>query len=71
MNNWIKTGYARESPSAVRLIHSTMPRALAVILLNLSAQPQSFPSSELSANDLARRVITNELNFQGDHTNWM
>jgi len=71
MNNWIKTCYARESPSVVRLIHSTMPLALAIVLLSLSAQPQSVPSSALSANDLARRVITNELNFQGDHTNWM
>jgi hypothetical protein len=25
----------------------------------------------VSANDLARRVITNELRFQDDHTNWM
>jgi hypothetical protein len=25
----------------------------------------------VSANDLAQRVITNELNFQDDHTNWM
>lgn len=25
----------------------------------------------MSANDLARLVITNELNFQDDHTNWM
>ena len=25
----------------------------------------------MSANDLARRVITNELKFQDDHTNWM
>ena len=25
----------------------------------------------MSVNDLARRVITNELKFQDDHTNWM
>jgi hypothetical protein len=25
----------------------------------------------VSANDLARRVVTNELTFQDDHTNWM
>jgi len=25
----------------------------------------------VSANDLARRVITNELKLQGHHTNWM
>ena len=55
----------------MRLIHSPVPVALAIILLSLPARPQSVPSSQVSANDLAQRVITNELNFQGDHTNWM
>lgn len=71
MNNWIKTYYARTSPSVVRSLHSTVPLALAIILLNVSARTQSVPSSQVSANDLARRVVANELNFQGDHTNWM
>jgi hypothetical protein len=71
MNNWIKTCYARESPSVARLTHSTMPLALAIILLNVSARTQSLPSSQVSANDLARRVIANELDFQADQTNWM
>jgi hypothetical protein len=44
MNNWIKMRYARESPSAVRSIHSTMLLALAVILLDVSARPQSVAS---------------------------
>ena len=48
-----------------------MPLALAIILLSVPARPQSAPSSQVSANDLARRVITNELTFQDDHTNWM
>ena len=48
-----------------------MPLALAIILLSVPARPQSAPSSHVSANDLARRVITNELTFQDDHTNWM
>ena len=48
-----------------------MPLALAIILLSVPARPQSAPSSRVSANDLARRVITNELTFQDDHTNWM
>jgi hypothetical protein len=71
MNNWIKTCRARTSPSVVRLRHSPVPLALAVILLSLPARPQSTPSSQVSANELARRVITNEITFQDDHTNWM
>ena len=71
MNNWIKTCCARTSPSVVRLRHSPMPLALAIILLSIPARPQSAPNSQVSANDLARRVITNELTFQDDHTNWM
>ena len=71
MNNWVKTCQARTSPSVVRLRHSPVPLALAIILLSVPARPQSAPSSQVSANDLARRVITNELTFQDDHTNWM
>ena len=71
MNNWIKTCRTRTSPSVVRLRHSPVPLALAIILLGVPARPQSAPSSQVSANDLARRVITNELTFQDDHTNWM
>jgi len=37
----------------------------------MPARPQPGPSSQVSADDLAQRVITNELNFQSDHTNWM
>jgi hypothetical protein len=71
MNNWIKTYRARTSPSVERLRHSPVPLALAIILLSVPARPQSAASSQVSANDLARRVITNELTFQDDHTNWM
>jgi hypothetical protein len=55
----------------MRQLHSSAVFTLAIILLDISASPQSVPSSQVSANDLARRVITNELKFQGDHTNWM
>jgi hypothetical protein len=48
-----------------------VPFALAIVLLSVPARPQSASSSQVSANDLARRVITNELTFQDDHTNWM
>ena len=55
----------------MRQVHSSAAYTLAIILLGVPASPQSVPRSQGSANDLARRVITNELKFQDDHTNWM
>jgi hypothetical protein len=55
----------------MRQVHSSAAFILAIILLGIPARSQSVPSSQVSANDLARRVITNELKFQDDHTNWM
>jgi hypothetical protein len=56
----------------MKQVHSSVAFALAIVLLSVRAHPQSsVPSSQASANDLARRVITNELKFQDDHTNWM
>src|SRR6202790_5197408 len=55
----------------MRQVHSSVAFTLAIILLGVPASPQSVPRSRVSANDLARRVITNELRFQDDHTNWM
>ena len=55
----------------MRQVHSSAAFTLAIILLGVPASPQSVPSSQVSANDLTRRVITNELKFQDDHTNWM
>jgi hypothetical protein len=55
----------------MRQIHSSAAFILVIILIDIPAHPQSTPSSQMSANDLARRVITNELRFQDDHTNWM
>lgn len=57
--------------NAMKQVHSSVAFALAIVLLSVPAHPQSVPSSQVSANDLARRVITNELRFQDDHTNWM
>ena len=71
MNSWLKARCALMSPLAVRLIHSSVALTLTIILLGVCARPQSALSSQVSANDLARRVIANELNFQDDHTNWM
>jgi len=57
--------------NAMKQVHSSVPFALAIVLLSVPAHPQSVPSSQVSANDLARRGITNELRFQDDHSNWM
>jgi hypothetical protein len=54
-----------------QIVHSCAALTLVVILLGVSTRSQSVPSSQVSANNLARRVITNELKFQDDHTNWM
>ena len=71
MHGWFKTCDGLASSLAVRLIHSPLALTLAVILLGVPAGPQSVPLSQVSAHDLAQRVITNELNFQDDHTSWM
>ena len=55
----------------MKQVHSSVAFVLAIVLLSVPAHPQSVPSSQVSANNLARRVITNELRFQDDHTNWM
>src|SRR5450759_1021885 len=62
---WLRKG------KAMGQVHSSAAFPLAIILLSIPARPQSVPSSQVSANDIARRVITNELKFQDDHTNWM
>jgi hypothetical protein len=55
----------------VTLKRNSVVLTLTIILLGVPARPQSVPNSPVSANDLARRVVTNELTFQDDHTNWM
>jgi hypothetical protein len=71
MHSWFKMCHALASSLAVRLIHSSVVVTLTIILLGVPARTQSVPSSQVSANELARRVVTNELSFQDDHTNWM
>ena len=71
MRSWLKTWGAVPSSLAVRLIPSFVALTLSVLLFGTPARAQSVPSSQRSANDLARRVVTNELNFQDDRTNWM
>jgi hypothetical protein len=64
----IKTGSALSR----RLIYSAATVLVSIILLAPPTLSQSDSGSPgVSANDLARRVITNELKFQDDHANWM
>ena len=73
MNNWIKTGCALTSPWVVRLIHHSAAVTVVIILLGANALSQSDAQRlGMSANELARRVVTNELKFQNeDHGHWM
>jgi hypothetical protein len=72
LNGWVKTCSALPRRLVVRLVCSAATVLLAIILLGSATLSQSGSgSSGVSANDLARRVITNELKFQDDHTNWM
>jgi hypothetical protein len=71
MHSWVKACHALASALAVRMIHSPIALAMTTMLLVVPARPQSVPGSQMSANDLAQRVVTNELKFQDDHTNWM
>jgi hypothetical protein len=71
MHSCFKTCDGVPSLSAVRLIHRPMALIVTIILLGVPARPQSVPNSPVSVNDLVRRVVTNELTFQDDHTNWM
>jgi len=73
MNSCFKTRNTLTQRSIARLIRSPAIVIVTVILLVSSALPQS--DSErlgMSANELARRVVTNELKFQAeDHGHWM
>ncbi len=73
MNNWIKTCCALTSPSIVRLIHNPATVIVTIVVLGSTALPQSdCERLGMSANELARRVVTNELKFQHeDHGHWM
>jgi hypothetical protein len=51
---------------AMKQVNSSASITLAIVLLGV---PAHSLSSQVSANELARRVITNELKFQDDHTN--
>jgi hypothetical protein len=72
MYSWLKTCRAVKWASVVRLIHSPATVMATIILLSSNLISQSEPEIGMSANELARRVVTNELRFQAeDHGHWM
>jgi hypothetical protein len=72
MHNWLKTCCSLASPLAVRLIRSPAAVITTIILLGSMTLAQSAPGSQdVSADELARRVVANELKFQDeDHAQW-
>lgn len=71
MHSCFKTCDGVASLLDVRLIHRPMTLILTIVLLGVPARPQSVPNRPVSSNDLVRRVVSNELTFQDDHTNCM
>ena len=59
--------------SSNRKVLRPIPAALTLVIIlpAVCVGSQSGPSNQVSADDLARRVVTNELRFQDDQTNWM
>ena len=72
LNSSVKTYGALSRRQAVRTVCGAATILVSIILFEPATLSQSDSGSlGASANDLARRVITNELKFQDDHTNWM
>jgi hypothetical protein len=73
MNSWIKTCRALAPSLAVRRGHGATTVIVIIILLGPNALSQSDSEKlGMSAHDLVRRVVTNELKFQvEDHSRWM
>jgi hypothetical protein len=73
MHGWLKTCCVRMAPLAARLIHSPVTPIVTIILLGSAARPQSASERRgMSANELARRVVTNELKVQNENLgHWM
>jgi len=71
MNSWFKTCSAVTSPLIVR--RSPASIVVTVILLGSATFSQSVSiTGEVPANELVRKVVTNELKFQDeDHGYWM
>jgi len=73
MQTWFKTCRAVAPPLAVRLVNGLAVVILAIVLLGSNALSQSDSvRREMSAVDLARKVVTNELRVQvEEHGHWM
>jgi len=73
MHSRLRTCRALTSSLAVRMVHGYAIVTLAIILLGSSAAPQSdLERLGVSANELARKVVTNELKIQDEnHNRWM
>jgi len=73
MNKWMTTCCKQASSLALKPIHGLATVIVTIILFGSNALPQSDSAGlEISANELARKVITNELKFQGeDYGHWM
>ena len=73
MRSPFKRFFALASSLAVGRLHTSATVVLTVVLLASNALPQSESESlGMSANELARRVITNELKIQvGNADRWM
>ena len=73
MHRWFTTYRRLASPLVVRLVHRPATILVTIILLGLNALPQSDSQRpRMSANELVRRVVANELRSQADdHGHWM
>jgi len=73
MRSWLKTYHTVASPLVVRLVSGLATVVVTVILVGSSALSQSDSVRlEISAVDLARKVVSNELKVQNEEqSHWM
>jgi hypothetical protein len=73
VNSWFNTCGALSRRWVVRLVYSAATVLVSIIVLGSTTLPQSDSGSPgVSANELARKIVTNELKFQDeDHGHWM
>ncbi len=73
MHSWFKTCRVLKSLLTARIVLGPVIVMVAIILFGASALPQSDSESlTMSARELARRVVTNELKVQDEgHGHWM
>jgi hypothetical protein len=73
MHSWFTTCRGLALSMVVRQVHGLATVIVTIILLGSNALPQSDSGTlGMSANELARKVVANELKFQNeDHDLWM